>query len=171
MTRTDKKYIHGLKWETRFVISYIVVTCMAVLGMIYADATVAAIILTTLIVLGISLAGVLRSLLRDDYLHTSSFATVLSLIPPFAFVTVYVGVLTSWMQRVGFGPLMRIAVTSLMLWTVIAAGFRISTAESAVVLSTSVLSAVVRQVAGPSFYLLPWTLLVIGYVIVHMVMS
>jgi hypothetical protein len=171
MTRTDERYIHGLRWETRFVISYIVVTCMAVLGMIYADTIVSAIILTTLVILGMSMAGVLRSLLRDDYLHTSSFATAISLIPPFAFVTVYVGLLTSWMQRVGFGPFMRIAVTSLMLWSVVAVGFRVSTAESAVVLSASVMSAVVRQLAGPSFYLLPWALLVAVYAIVHVVLS
>lgn len=171
MTRTGNRYIHGLKWETRFVISFIVVTCTAVVGMIYADRTMAIVILGLLAGLGITIAGVLRSLLRDDYLHTTSLLTIVALTPPFAFATVYIGLLTSWMQRVGFGPLMRTAVTSVMLWSVVAAGFQMSATESTVVLLVSFMSSVVRQLAGPSLYLLPWTLLIVTYIMINVVLT
>lgn len=162
MARTANNYVLGLRWETRLVISYLVATFAALPAMLNVEAVVSRIILATLIVLGSGLALALRSLLRDDYLHTSAAWTLLSLLPPVTPATIYVGLISSWMQRVGFGVVMRVAVTSTLLWSVVAAGLQLSTTQSAVVFATSIATSAARQLLGSSRYLLPWLLVILG---------
>ncbi len=170
MARTANNYVLGLRWETRLVISYLVVTFAALPTMLNVEVVVSRIILATLIVFGSGLALALRSLLRDDYLHTSAASTLVVLLPPVTPATVYVGLISSWMQRVGFGVVMRVAVTSTLLWSVIAAGMQLSTAQSAVVLAASLATSVARQLLGSSRYLLPWLLAILGFSICFIVL-
>lgn len=163
MARTVNNYVLGLRWETRLVISFLVATFAALPAMLNVEVVVSRIILATLVVFGSGLALALRSLLRDDYLHTSTSSTLVSLLPPVTPATVYVGLISSWMQRVGFGVFMRVAVTSTLLWSVIAAGLQLTTTQSAVVLAASVATSAARQLLGSSRYLLPWLLLIVGF--------
>lgn len=157
MSNSAHRYVVGLRWETRCVIALIVLTVVGIVAMMYADAFASGLVLSCLIALGIALAITLRQLLRDDYLHTTSAVTLISLIPPVSLATVYVGMLSSWMQRVGFGTFMRVAVTSVLLWSVVAVALPLTTLESTLVLLASATTSILRQITGPSRYLLPWT--------------
>lgn len=171
MTSNAYNYVQGLRWETRLVISCIVVSCVALVAMLYADAVVSLIVVAALLTCATGVAATLRHLLRADYLHTSSMLTVIACFPPVSFATVYVGMLSSWMQRVGFGMLMRIGVTSLLLWSLVAVSLHLTLIESTAVFVASVTTAVVRQVSGPNRYLLPWTLLIIAAAVAQVVGS
>ncbi len=171
MTSSAYNYVQGLRWETRFVISFIVVSFVALVAMLYADAVVSRIIASTLVILATGLATTLRHLLRNDYLHTSSFATAIALVPPISLATVYVGMLSSWMQRVGFGVMMRIGVTSLLLWSVVTVSLHLSLIESTVVFVMSGITAIMRQVSGPNRYLLPWMLFLLAAAVAQVVAS
>ena len=153
MSNTAHPYVFGLRWETRCVIAFIVLTFSGIVTMLYADASATGLIRSSLIVLGTALAAVLRHFLRDDYLHTTSSTTLLALIPPISVATVYAGMLSSWMQRVGFGTVIRVTVTSLLLWGVVASAFPLTLPENLVTLVVSVATSVTRQITRPSRYL------------------
>lgn len=157
MSNSHQQYVFGLRWETRCVVAFIIVTFVGIVTMIYADALASSLILGSLIIVGSALALSLRQLLRDDYLHTTSATTIVAMVPPISLATVYVGMLSSWMQRMGFGMFMRIGVTSLIVWSVVAGSMSLSATESTLVLVTSVSTSVIRQAAVRSWYLVPWT--------------
>lgn len=158
MSNSSQQYVFGLRWETRCLIAFIVLTFVGIVTMIYADTFASSLVLGSLTVVGIAIAITLRQLLREDYLHTTPTSTIVALIPPISMATVYVGMISSWMQRVGFGTFMRVAVTSLLLWSVVAVALPLTTFESTLVLLTSAATSILRQITGPSRYLLPWTL-------------
>ncbi len=64
------------------------------------------------IVIGLAIAAYLTLNLRSDYLHTSPLFTIVAFLPPLSLGTVTFGLLQTWMERVGFGRKMRIAVTT-----------------------------------------------------------
>lgn len=159
-------YVSGLRWETRLVIMYIVVASCAVVTMLNVEPIAAYIVLATVSVVGVALAATLRALLRDDYLHTTPTITVLALLPPFSLATVNIGMISSWMQRVGFGMPMRIGVTSVLLWLVVSVGLQSSPSESALWLAASVTSAMMRNMGPRSLYLIPWVAATLGFMII-----
>lgn len=164
MSLRSHTYVSGLRWETRLVIMYIVVACCAVVAMLTVEPIAAYVLLAALGIVGIVLAATLRSLLRDDYLHTTPATTLLALVPPFSLATVHVGMVSSWMQRVGFCAPMRIGVTSLLLWSVVSVGLHCSLEESALLLSASVTTAAMRNLAPTSLYLIPWVAATLGFI-------
>jgi len=165
MSLRSHTYVSGLRWETRLVITYIVFACCAVVTMLNVEPVAAYIVLGTLCILGTALAATLRSLLRDDYLHTTPAMTAVALVPPFSLATVHVGMISSWMQRVGFGVPMRVGVSSLLLWSVVSVGLHCSLGESALLLAASITTAALRNLAPMSLYLVPWVAMTLGFII------
>ena len=146
MSLRSHTYVSGLRWETRLVITYIVFACSAVVTMLNVEPVAAYIVLGTLCIVGTALAATLRSLLRDDYLHTTPAVTVVALVPP-------------------FGAPMRIGVTSVLLWLVVSVGLHCSLAESALLLAASITTAALRNLAPTSLYLVPWVAVTFGVII------
>jgi hypothetical protein len=91
--------------------------------------------------------------------------TAVALVPPFSLATVHVGMISSWMQRVGFGVPMRVGVSSLLLWSVVSVGLHCSLGESALLLAASITTAALRNLAPMSLYLVPWVAMTLGFII------
>lgn len=158
MAAPQQTYVLGLRWESRSIIAYIALSFVMIGWMAFVDHDTARFALIVLMLLGSWLAFELKNVLRDDYLHVSSGMTGVSLLPGVSLATVYVGMLGSWMRRVGFGPTMRVAVPSFMLWSVTTAGLHLGLVPSVLVFGVSVSTSVLREVSGPSRFLIPWLL-------------
>ena len=154
-------YLTALRWESRLVITLLVATPLA-----YFVASLGGhktVLLTTILValVGTLLAFGLRRTLRKDYLHIDGVWLVLGILPPFCFVAIIFGMVQTWMERVGFGLKMRIGVVTTLATLLSTMIISDSIALIAVFLFVNFVSAIVRELAEPNWYLVPCSVLIL----------
>ncbi len=137
-------YVGVLRWESRLVITYLVV-----------GAALSVISLPLAILLGTGLAATFMLRIRRDYTHTTTIGSVLGVIPPLAIGLVLFGLVQTWMERVGFGPMMRISVVTALGTAV---GMQATGAPLALLpllALTALLTATLREMGPANLYLVP----------------
>jgi hypothetical protein len=137
-------YLTALRWESRLVIAYI----LLLVGGLFVSAPL-------VILIGAALAVMCIMRIRPDYAHTTPLGSVVAVLPPLSIGLVLFGLIQSWMGRVGFGPLMRMSVTTALGTLVGMAATDLPIMVTPLLTLTALLSAVLREYAPANMYLAP----------------
>lgn len=151
----NSAYLTALRWESRSVIAFISIgiISLSIAAMFGRDAMW--IVTAVLVILGTVLAFWLRRTIREDYLHIDCYMVMLYALPPFSFSVIFAGMIQTWMNRVGFGTTMRVAVISILGTIIPSALFGFEPMTSAIVCVVAVSTSLLREFRPSGEYMAP----------------
>ncbi|MBK7032166.1 MAG: hypothetical protein IPH85_07725 [Ignavibacteria bacterium] len=148
-------YLTALRWESRSVIAFISIGIISLSVAALISRDVMWIVTACLVILGTVLAFWLRRTIREDYLHIDGYMVMLYALPPFSFSVIFAGMIQTWMNRVGFGTTMRVAVVSILGTIIPSALFGFEPTTSAIVCVVAVSTSLLREFRPSGEYMAP----------------
>jgi len=160
-------YILARRWETRLMISWIVVCVLTACGAMIAPHVAAAMAIIT-ITLGLVLYTAFTAFITPNYVDLEGQSRLLLALPPVMVSALFFGILERWMRRMGFGSTFRVCVTAGVV--VLLTGPFVPAAAAPLLLIGSLASALLRMRTKSALALLPASLVIVVAIILKFMM-